>query len=86
MSATGASRGESLNVGFRLKHVMTSVTIPCPGIGGEVFEHVDSDVHADSRDSEEMALKTAEKLLKVRIVSRTLRDLRKKGTIYSSGS
>jgi hypothetical protein len=51
-----------------------------------VFEHVDSDVHADSRDSEEMALKTAEKLLKVRIVSRTLRDLRRKGTIYSSGS
>jgi hypothetical protein len=33
--------------------------------GGEVFEHVDSDVHADSRDSEEMALRTAEKLLKV---------------------
>jgi hypothetical protein len=30
-----------------------------------VFEHVDSDVHADSRDSEEMALRTAEKLLKV---------------------
>ena len=34
-------------------------------IGGEVFETVDSDVHADSRDSREMALKTAEKLLKV---------------------
>ncbi len=34
-------------------------------LGGEVFEHVDSDVHADSRDSEEMAMKTAEKLLKV---------------------
>ncbi len=30
-----------------------------------MFEHVDSDVHADSRDSEEMAMKTAEKLLKV---------------------
>ena len=35
-------------------------------IGGEVFEHVDSDVHADSRDSQEMALRTADKLLKVK--------------------
>jgi hypothetical protein len=84
MSASGASGGESLYVGFRLKHVMSHD--PCPGTGGEVFEHVDSDVHADSRDSEEMALKTAEKLLKVRIVSRTLRDLRRKGTLYSSSS
>ena len=33
-------------------------------LGGEVFESVDSDVHADSKDSQEMALKTAEKLLK----------------------
>ena len=32
-----------------------------------MFEHVDSDVHADSRDSEEMALRTAEMLLKVGI-------------------
>ena len=37
-------------------------------LGGEVFETVDSDVHADSRDSREMALKTAEKLLKVSVV------------------
>ena len=35
-------------------------------VGGEVFEHVDSDVHADSRDSQEMALRTADKLLKVK--------------------
>ncbi len=34
-------------------------------LGGEVFETVDSDVHADSRDSQEMALRTADKLLKV---------------------
>lgn len=34
-------------------------------LGGEVFESVDSDVHADSRDSQEMALRTADKLLKV---------------------
>ena len=34
-------------------------------VGGEVFEHVDSDVHAESRDSQEMALRTADKLLKV---------------------
>ena len=34
-------------------------------LGGEVFESVDSDVHADSKDSQEMALKTADKLLKV---------------------
>ena len=34
-------------------------------LGGEVFESVDSDVHADSSgDSQEMALRTAEKLLK----------------------
>ena len=33
--------------------------------GGEVFETVDSDVHAESRDSQEMALRTADKLLKV---------------------
>ena len=33
-------------------------------LGGEVFESVDSDVHADSKDSQEMALKTADKLLK----------------------
>lgn len=33
-------------------------------IGGEVFESVDSDVHAESRDSHEMALRTADKLLK----------------------
>jgi tetratricopeptide repeat protein 21B len=33
-------------------------------LGGEVFESVDSDVHADSRDSQEMALRTADKLLK----------------------
>ena len=33
-------------------------------IGGEVFESVDSDVHAESRDSQEMALRTADKLLK----------------------
>ena len=33
-------------------------------LGGEVFESVDSDVHAESRDSQEMALRTAEKLLK----------------------
>ena len=35
--------------------------------GGEVFETVDSDVHAESRDSQEMALRTADKLLKVRV-------------------
>ena len=29
-----------------------------------MFESVDSDVHAESRDSQEMALRTAEKLLK----------------------
>ena len=34
-------------------------------LGGEVFETVDSDVHAESRDSQEMALRTADKLLKV---------------------
>ena len=33
-------------------------------LGGEVFESVDSDVHAESRDSQEMALRTADKLLK----------------------
>ena len=33
-------------------------------LGGEVFESVDSDVHADSRDSHEMALRTADKLVK----------------------
>lgn len=33
-------------------------------LGGEVFESVDSEVHADSRDSEEMALRTADKLLR----------------------
>jgi tetratricopeptide repeat protein 21B len=33
-------------------------------IGGEVFESVDSEVHADSSDTQEMALRTAEKLLK----------------------
>ena len=33
--------------------------------GGEVFEAVDSDVAAESRDSQEMALRTADKLLKV---------------------
>ena len=30
-----------------------------------MFETVDSDVHAESRDSQEMALRTADKLLKV---------------------
>ena len=40
-------------------------------VGGEVFETVDSDVHADSRDSQEMALRTADKLLKV-IVNKCL--------------
>ena len=33
-------------------------------LGGEVFESVDSDVHADSRDSHEMVLRTADKLVK----------------------
>ena len=33
-------------------------------LGGEVSESVDSDVHAESRDSQEMALRTADKLLK----------------------
>ena len=33
-------------------------------LGGEVFESVDSDVAAESRDSQEMALRTADKLLK----------------------
>ena len=33
-------------------------------MGGEVFESVDSEVHAESRDSQEMALRTADKLLK----------------------
>ncbi len=33
-------------------------------LGGEVFESVDAEVHSDSLDSQEMALRTAEKLLK----------------------
>lgn len=33
-------------------------------LGGEVFESVDSDLQADSKDSQEMALRTADKLLK----------------------
>ena len=44
-------------------------------LGGEVFETVDSDVHAESRDSQEMALRTADKLLKVRFqVQRTVQE------------
>ena len=33
-------------------------------LGGEVFESVDNDVTADTKDSQEMALRTAEKLLR----------------------
>ena len=33
-------------------------------LGGEVFESVDSDVTAETKDSQEMALRTAEKLLR----------------------
>ena len=44
-------------------------------LGGEVFETVDSDVHAESRDSQEMALRTADKLLKARLqVQRTVQE------------
>jgi tetratricopeptide repeat protein 21B len=33
-------------------------------LGGEVFESVDSEATAESRDSQEMALRTADKLLR----------------------
>ena len=33
-------------------------------LGGEIFESVEAELHADSKDSEEMALRTADKLLK----------------------
>ena len=33
-------------------------------LGGEVFESVDTEVTADTKDSQEMALRTAEKLLR----------------------